>query len=179
MSLYTKKGDNGRTSLATGERINKDDRKAQLIGAIDELNVVIGITRAHLVDIPHSYEINQLLFNIQQILFTLGSNIAGANLPFPESLVENLEKMIDYYEQKLPPLHNFIIPGGSKAAAFCHLARTQCRSAERHMVALHHVNKLNPTQLKFINRLSDALFVLARKINLLEGYADQIWLHQG
>ena len=177
--IYTKAGDDGTTGLLANHRVLKDDVRIEAYGTVDELNAALGVVRAFRVD-AHA---DGLLARIQDDLFAVGSALADPNPdgPFHEVLtlahVERLERAIDAMELGLPPLTQFILPGGAPGGAQLHLARTICRRAERLCVHLarrpgEHVSAL---LLAYLNRLSDALFVLARAVNARAGVADVPW----
>ena len=187
MKIYTKTGDSGETGLFAGPRVSKDDLRIEAYGTVDELNAVLGLVRSAAAMSSSQYklptEIDSLLATIQHTLFDLGSQLAT---PDPKSRgtnfvtnrqIESLEQAIDRFESQLPPLQNFILPGGAPAAAWLHLARTVCRRAERHVVTLTHREQENvlPEALIYLNRLSDLLFVLARAANQAAGQADVPW----
>lgn len=176
--IYTKTGDSGTTSLANGKRVSKADLRVDMYGDSDELNSSLGMAINFLHD-EHSIEI---LKNIQVLLFELGSELAGF-LPDPsiasiilEEDISLLESEIDRMQESLTPLKTFILPGGTKAGSFLHLSRTICRRLERKMVGfIRSEEKIGENSLKFINRLSDYLFVLARYANHLEDKEDTKW----
>jgi cob(I)alamin adenosyltransferase len=179
VKIYTKTGDDGTTGLLSNRRVRKDDLRIDVYGTIDELNATLGIARTHKLD----DEIDAALARIQDELFAVGSALADPNPdgPFHAAIrqehVAGLEQGIDSFEAELPRLTRFILPGGAPAAAQIHLARTVCRRAERLLVKLagkqgEHVPE---TLLIYINRLSDALFVLARMANHRTGVADVPW----
>ena len=167
--IYTRTGDDGTTALSDGNRIRKDDIRIEAIGDIDELNSFIGLLLT--ADLPSP--ITTTLTRIQNDLFDL-----GGELSIPEHYIINkahtdrLEQAIDLLNNKLEPLKEFILPGGHTASAYCHLARSICRRAERHSVGLHN---LNPLSLQYLNRLSDYLFVAARSINQSHQVKDVMW----
>jgi cob(I)alamin adenosyltransferase len=179
--IYTKTGDAGDTALFGGRRVPKNDPRVCAYGAVDELNAVLGVARA--AGPPES--IAPVLANLQHYLFDLGSELATppeagtaaiAHASHVTSAwVETLEREIDRFEDALPPLRAFILPGGTAAAAALHLARTVARRAEREIVTLAAREPVNPELLKFINRLSDLLFVLARAANHAAGRPDTEW----
>lgn len=180
MKIYTKKGDKGETSLFGGEKVWKDNPRINAYGTVDELNSVIGIAVLEC----KSMELKDNLRSIQSELFTVGSDLAtplekSEKKSFISRVDENfslrLEKLIDKYEEELPELKNFILPGGSKGAAFLHLARTICRRAERQVVTLMKDVEINPQIEIYLNRLSDFLFVAARLENHICGIEDVIW----
>ena len=160
--IYTRTGDNGTTGLGDGTRINKDSLRVEAMGDVDELNAVIGI----LLTEPLSETISKTLTRVQHDLFDLGGEICipGHAMVKPER-VDALENVLDELNDKLEPLKEFILPGGTRAAAYCHLARTVCRRAERQLVRLDRNAAVTPASLKYLNRLSDLLFVMCRAIN--------------
>ena len=170
--IYTRTGDDGSTGLAANTRVQKDDARIEAMGDIDELNSVIGLLLTE--TLPE--DAKKLLIKIQHRLFDLGGELA-----MPEYQTINaaetamLEGAIDYWNESLPPLKEFILPGGSRGGAQCHLARTLCRRAERRLVHLHHTAPQRLESLRYINRLSDLLFVLARVINREAGMEVVYW----
>jgi len=167
MKIYTKKGDKGKTQLLGGSMVDKNHIKLECYGTIDELNAFIG----NIYDQEISTFHKDILFNIQNQLFNLGSIISfdgkkdSIKLPNVKSEnIEMMEKAIDKMEESLPTLKNFILPSGHPSASICHIARTVCRRAERNLVALGDSQEIDPLHMKFLNRLSDYLFVLARTI---------------
>jgi len=170
--IYTKTGDSGLTGLADGSRAEKDSLRISVIGDVDELNSLIGLLIAMHID----EEIKACLLDIQHILFDLGGELAiPESEMLTEARVQYLEDMIDQNNASLPPLKEFILPGGSVPAAVCHTARSVCRRAERQLVALSKEIPINKVSLKFINRLSDLLFVFARTLALSEGGKEIYW----
>ena len=179
MKIYTKTGDAGQTGLFGGPRVAKDDPRIEAYGAVDELNAAIGLARAE--SLPA--DIDALLARIQSELFDLGAELATpdpakhgmAVLGLPH--FEALEQAIDRHEAGLPPLKEFILPGGSRGAAALHLARTICRRAERRLVTLVDVSAepVSPNLVIYLNRLGDLLFVLTRATNAAAGVADVPW----
>ncbi len=179
MKIYTKTGDEGETGLFAGPRVSKDHPRIEAYGAVDELNSALGVARTEAMP----GEIDALLQQIQNDLFSVGAELAtpnprerGTDL-IGQAHVAALEAAIDRHEATLPPLKHFILPGGSKAAAALHLARSVCRRAERRVVTLSHVpaEDVSNDLVKYLNRLSDLLFVLARAVNAAAGHADVIW----
>lgn len=164
--IYTKTGDGGDTALFGGRRIPKSDLRIDAYGTIDELNSYIGLLR----DICENENYKSVLKEIQDRLFTIGANLATdptKNIDPPDieaSDIALLENQIDEMEKSLEPLKNFILPGGHLSVSFCHITRTVCRRAERLIVALHQLESVEPLVLKYINRLSDYLFVFGRKM---------------
>jgi cob(I)alamin adenosyltransferase len=177
--IYTRTGDDGTTALGFGGRVAKDALRVECYGTIDELNSCLGLARAAAV--PSS--LDPTLARIQNELFHLGSDLCvpegeKARHPVPrieERHVAALEQEIDRWNDRLPALENFVLPGGAPAAAALHLARTVCRRAERLLVALGRQEPVGAWVLPYVNRLSDALFVLARAANLEAGRADALW----
>jgi cob(I)alamin adenosyltransferase len=174
--IYTKGGDAGMTSLGSGERVPKHDPRVAAYGTIDEADAVIGIARLHV-----SAELDQMLSRIQNDLFDLGADLcrpddkAGKeSLRVIDSQVERLEHEIDAMNAKLSPLTSFVLPGGGPAAAHLHLARTIVRRAEREMTALAERETVNAAAIRYVNRLSDHLFVAARAANDW-GARDVLW----
>ena len=170
--IYTKTGDKGETGLSGGVRVRKDCPQIQVIGDIDELNCVIGMVLAN--EAPEG--LRKGLIKIQHQLFNLGAEINNAEYNFiNEDIVTDLEKQIDSFNVNLPPLKNFILPGGGHAAATCHLARAVCRRAERSVVALKDMEKLNPNIQIYLNRLSDYLFVVSRVLSKFADEEETLW----
>ena len=170
--IYTRTGDAGTTGLGDGERASKTAARVHAMGDVDELNSLIGV----LISDGLESELHDTLLAVQHDLFDLGGEISipGSTL-LPSSAIARLERAIDRCNEKLPPLKEFILPGGSRSAAHCHLARTVCRRAERAVVALADVETINDALLKYINRLSDLLFVLARTLARQDGGAEILW----
>ncbi len=170
--IYTKTGDDGTTGLADGSRTSKDGGRVNTFGDVDELNSLIGLLAAHQIDT----KMKNYLLDIQHVLFDLGGELAiPDSIMVNESRVEYLEHIIDEYNSSLPPLKEFILPGGSVSAATCHLARTVCRRAERQLVSLSREISINQVSLKYLNRLSDLLFVFARTLARSEGGKEIMW----
>jgi cob(I)alamin adenosyltransferase len=181
--IYTRTGDDGSTALGSGERRSKYDLRVAAYGTVDEVNAVIGIARLHAAGNP---EIDPMLARIQNDLFDVGADLClpdkgkgpgGARLDVTDSQVEWLERQIDRLNGELAPLRSFILPGGSAAAAYLHLARTVCRRAERLMVELKDKpgECVTAAAIKYMNRLSDFFFVAARFVND-KGSADVLWV---
>lgn len=178
MKIYTKGGDKGSTSLWGGKRVSKASLRIDAYGTIDELNVHIGLVRDVILDTDQKL----LLEQIQNQLFTIGSHLAAdpekkdLALPaFDEDQIFALERAIDKMEEELPTLTAFILPGGHEHVSFCHLARVVCRRAERLAIALDEENVINPEIISYLNRLSDYLFVLSRKIAQDLGVNELSW----
>lgn len=184
MKIYTKKGDQGETGLFGGARVAKDHLRIATYGTIDELNACLGASLS-LLGAPGDSSLDELqarLMRIQSELFQLGAELAT---PFgkkttivliEETDVERLEQEIDAMEAQLPPLKNFILPGGAPVSASLHLARTVSRRAERELITLHRAEPCRPVVLEYVNRLSDYLFVTARYANHLAGGVDTPWV---
>lgn len=173
--LYTRTGDNGSTGLADGTRIAKDDLHIECCGTLDELNSAIGMV---LSDLNLPEPIQSSLSRIQNELFDLGSELSlPGYIAIQQSHIDNLEHNIDEFNGQLQPLEEFLLPGGHPSAAHCHLARTICRRAERRMVSLAKRDQLTSLGMKYINRLSDLLFVIARLINHTYQINEPLWQH--
>lgn len=181
MKIYTKRGDRGETDLFGGERVTKDALRVESYGELDELNAALGVC----VALCNESDVRALLGEIQSTLFSLGSYLATpeaahrakAGIPEPsEAEVVLLEERIDGFERELEPLARFILPGGTRAAAGLQLARTVCRRAERRAVALHRQEPLADALLRYLNRLSDLLFVLGRVENRRAGVKEPEWI---
>ena len=178
MKIYTKTGDGGQTSLFGGKRVSKDDARIEAYGTVDELNALVGVAISETTD----KSAEKVLRNIQSDLFVLGSDLATpadeSKVKLPrttEEMVKDLENEIDTYESKIPELKIFILPGGTKASALLHLSRTVCRRAERRVINLSNVEQINLEVVKYLNRLSDLLFVLARFENNINDIPDDGW----
>jgi len=170
--IYTRTGDDGTTGLGDGSRINKDSLRVEAMGDVDELNSVIGIMLTE----PVPEHLIGLLTQIQHDLFNVGGEICiPGYVILQQTRIDDLEEAIDTLNDELAPLKEFILPGGSKAAAYCHLARTVCRRAERKLVELHRNETVTDISLQYLNRLSDLLFVMCRTINKEAGVLDVLW----
>ena len=170
--IYTRTGDDGSTGLAEGKRIDKDNIRVEAMGDIDELNSMLGVLIAGRLD----EDITGYLLNIQHRLFDIGAELAMPGCSIIQSeYVSRLEELIDNFNEDLKPLDEFILPGGTMTGAICHLARSVCRRAERHMVKLGRTEYLNPETLVYINRLSDLLFVYARVLTLQNNGKEIYW----
>ncbi len=171
MKIYTRTGDSGQTSLVGGKRVSKTHPRLEAYGTVDELSSHLGLLSSQLTDHHH----RQTILTIQQTLFSLSAILATEpeSKWQPESLspshTEKLEAEIDHLQQQLPALHSFIIPGGSQAACQAHVCRTVCRRAERCILALTEEIEVSADVLRYVNRLSDYLFVLARHLNVSKG----------
>ncbi len=177
--IYTKSGDKGDTGLGDGSRVPKDHPRVAAYGSVDELNAVLGLLLSQHPQAPEA----ELLRDIQNDLFDVGADLClpqsseekpGAHLRVRAEQAERLEQAIDRLNADLAPLTSFILPGGQGAAAWCHLARTVCRRAEREVVTLSHGETINPQVIVYLNRLSDLLFVLGRVYNN-NGREDILW----
>ncbi len=174
--IYTKKGDDGTTSLDARNRVSKDSTRVEVVGTIDELNSMIGLILAF--DVTNS-QIKISLQQIQQDLFNLGGELCPPHHPvISAEKISQLELWIDEWNATLPPLKEFILPGGNPKSATCHLARTICRRAERILVTLHSEETLNPEILRYVNRLSDVLFVAARMLAKESKSEEILWDHK-
>ena len=185
MKIYTKTGDTGETSLFTGERVLKSHSRIEAYGMVDELNSWLGLL---LISIPDK-EIQAILKTIQNNLFVVGADLATPELELsgvpPKNIrriskdnTHQLELWIDQYEKELPPLKHFILPGGSENAARMHIGRCICRRTERSVVFLGSQETINREVIKYLNRLSDLLFILARIINHRNGTQESEWIPQ-
>jgi cob(I)alamin adenosyltransferase len=180
--IYTKTGDQGQTGLGDGSRVAKDDARVAAYGTVDELNAVLGLLLS--ASPPEHPELKDLLRSLQNDLFDVGADLClppaaeekpGQVLRVRPEQAQRLETAIDRYNADLAPLRTFVLPGGTSAAAWCHLARTVCRRAERDVVTLMRSAAVNPQVLIYLNRLSDLLFVLARVCND-NGRQDVLWV---
>lgn len=176
MKIYTKTGDDGTTGLQGGKRVSKSNLRIIAYGAVDEINATIGIILSDKID----NDITVILTKIQNSLFVVGSDLSNPDRSSKKNrvtteMVENLEKNIDVLEKELPPITNFILPGGHRLASLLHLARTITRRAETNVISLDEKEKVNDECKKYLNRLSDLLFVIARTINKRDGINDVIW----
>lgn len=178
--IYTKGGDRGDTGLGDGTRVPKDHPRVAAYGGVDELNAALGMLRASQPDFPEI----ELLRLIQNDLFDVGADLcvpqaadeaAGQRLRVRPEQAARLEAAIDRINERLTPLTSFVLPGGTPAAAWCHLARTVCRRVERDVVTLARTETVNAEVIVYLNRLSDLLFVLARALND-DGKADVLWV---
>ncbi len=185
--IYTRAGDKGKTGLLSGERIAKDDPRVEAYGTVDELIASLGVAKTH-----SSERIAVYIHSIQQILFLiaaeLATNVEGMEGTDDSAMqikrvtaedVVELERIADELVEELPLLTNFVIPGGTKGAAFLHVSRTVCRRAERRIITLSATHSMNPEVIRFVNRLSDLLFVFARYENLEFGDGDNVISRDG
>ena len=188
MKIYTKGGDGGETSLFDGERVSKSHRRVSAYGDVDELNACIGVARAEMAGDARLADIDAALSGVQRDLFALGAvladprrdvdqpaALASVQVPFDEGRAAELEIAIDRWEVELPALTNFILPGGARAAAALHVARTVSRRAERQVVDLVASGAGHPCAIVYLNRISDFLFVASRVANHRLGVAEITW----
>ena len=173
--IYTKTGDDGTTGLGDGTRVAKDSARVAAYGTVDELNSAIGIVLAQEIPAP----IREALTQIQHDLFDLGGELCIPGMTMVHDAdIEQLEQTLDGFNADLPPLKDFILPGGGMAAACCHLARTVCRRAEREVVTLSRSETVRPEAVRYLNRLSDLLFVLSRVLARASGHGEVLWQHE-
>jgi cob(I)alamin adenosyltransferase len=181
MKIYTRTGDDGQTGLYGGGRLPKSDVRIVAYGSIDELNAQLGVCRA----VGLASEVDQLVARLQNEMFSLGAELSSPSGRAPAELclgdedVARLEGEIDCFDAQLPPLKTFILPGGTAASAALHVARAVCRRAEREVVALAQTAAVRPTVLRYLNRVSDLLFVLARYANYAANSSDVLWQKKG
>ena len=188
--IYTKTGDDGTTGLGDGTRVAKDSARVAAYGTVDEANSAIGLLLASALPdddtpqngTPHDgthNTIRALLTQVQHQMFDLGGELCiPGHAAIFDADIEGLERALDQYNEALPPLKDFILPGGGDAAARCHLARTIVRRAERETVTLARHDAVRPEAIRYLNRLSDLLFVLARVLARASGHGEVLWNHQ-
>jgi cob(I)alamin adenosyltransferase len=178
--LYTRTGDQGETALFGGDRVPKDHPRVEAYGSVDELNSALGVA----VSLIRQRRVAAAIQSIQNEMLNIGSELAGESGPRaekgrmfidPEGKIAGLERLIDEYDAKLPPLRTFILPSGSQAGALLHLARSVCRRAERAVVSLSRQEDVNPHLIVYLNRLSDLLFILARYVNRAARKPEKPW----
>jgi|TARA_B110000261_G_scaffold164582_1_gene215054 cob(I)alamin adenosyltransferase len=170
--IYTRTGDKGKTGLADGSRVDKFNSRIESLGNIDELNSIIGIVLTE--KIPN--DMKAILERVQHDLFDIGGELSIPNhMVIDEKKIDFLENSLDKMNNELQPLKEFILPGGSRISSYCHLARTVCRRVERNLFKLAQSDKVNEASLKYVNRLSDMLFVLARFLNKINRHNDILW----
>lgn len=174
--VYTRTGDKGQTSLFGGKRVPKYSQQVVAYGSVDELNSTLGVVISHLPKKIRT-ELAGFLILLQSDLLTIGARLAGNNQPLDKiaKRTGEMEQAIDQMDAQLPALKNFILPSGNKAASFAHLARTVCRRAEREVTKLSQESSVDPAILKYLNRLSDLLFVSARFLNWKGGVTEVRW----
>lgn len=187
MKIYTKTGDNGETTLYTGQRVSKTDAFIEALGTVDECNSAIGSAIALMQKDGAFMQVHHQLETIQHALFDVGAALATPRTRavnsklnttrFDETATESLEKWIDSMEEKLPPLKTFILPGGNPGGAMLHLARSICRRAERRVLPLYEKADVSDNVMVYLNRLSDYLFVTSRYINFLSKTPETFWEH--
>ena len=172
--IYTRTGDQGTTGLGDGSRVDKDHLRVEAYGTVDELNSAVGMVLA--AELPAA--VRKCLDRLQHELFDLGGELCMPGFTLiPDVYVEQLERDLDGFNEDLPPLKDFILPGGSEAAARCHMARTIARRAERRVISLSAAEDVNEAAIRYLNRLSDLLFVIARVLARHEGGKEVIWIH--
>lgn len=170
--IYTRTGDDGSTGLGDGSRVGKDSLRVSAYGTVDEANSAIGLLLA--ADLPD--DVRDLLTSIQHQLFDLGGELCiPGHAAIEDTDVIRLEQQLDRFNDALPPLENFILPGGGETAARCHVARTVVRRAERDTIALSRAETVRPQAVRYLNRLSDLLFVLARVLARASGHGEVLW----
>ena len=173
--IYTRTGDDGSTGLGDGSRVAKESARVTAYGTVDEANSAIGLLLA--AEVPD--DIRELLTTVQHQLFDLGGELCiPGHAAIDDADIERLEQRLDHHNEALPPLADFILPGGGEAAARCHIARTVVRRAERETVALSRSEDIRPQAIRYLNRLSDLLFVLARVLARASGHGEVIWHHE-
>ena len=173
--IYTRTGDDGTTGLGDGSRIAKDSARVAAYGTVDEANSCIGLVLA--AEIPD--DVRTLLIAVQHQLFDLGGELCiPGHAAIFDADIEHLEQQLDAFNEPLPPLKDFILPGGGEAAARCHIARTVVRRAERDTIALARQDNVRPEAVRYLNRLSDLLFVLARVLARASGHGEVLWNHE-
>ena len=173
--IYTRTGDDGSTGLGDGSRPGKDSLRVEAYGTVDEANSTIGVVLA--AGVPES--VHALLTSVQHQLFDLGGELCiPGHAAIDDDDVTRLEQQLDQYNADLPPLKEFILPGGGEAAARCHVARTVVRRAERCAVALARAEEVRPQPVRYLNRLSDLLFVLCRVLSREDGQGEVVWQHE-
>jgi cob(I)alamin adenosyltransferase len=170
--IVTRTGDKGTTGLGDRSRVAKDHPRVEAIGDVDELNSVLGLVLCG--ELPD--DVRNSLIEVQQTLFDIGGELSTpGEQRFTAAPVKDLEQRVDAYNANLPPLREFVLPGGNEAASRCHLARAVCRRAERRIVTLSHAQTVNPRILEYMNRLSDLLFVIARVLARSNGGQEVYW----
>lgn len=178
MKIYTKTGDRGETSLFGGQRVSKDHLRIASYGTVDELNSILGLAASFLQE----GDLKSLIYQLQNELFNVGADLAtpyektsGEIIRIKQADIQRVEELIDKWDDKVSPLKNFVLPGGSTASSYLHFARTVCRRAEREVVKLAREVVIGNEVVIYLNRLSDLLFVLARYANVESGTKDVDW----
>jgi len=172
--IYTRTGDRGTTGLGDGSRVDKDSLRVEAYGTVDEVNSAIGLVLSSELPEP----VRACLTRIQHELFDLGGELCmPGHTMIPDAFVVALEQDLDGFNEDLPALKDFILPGGSESAARCHVARCVARRAERRVISLAHNETLNEASIRYLNRLSDLLFVIARVLARHDGGSEVIWVH--
>lgn len=173
--IYTRTGDDGSTGLGDGTRVGKDSARVEAYGTVDEANACIGLLLA--TDMPET--VRDLLIRIQHQLFDLGGELCiPGHAAIFDADIDALEAQLDQFNEGLPALKEFILPGGGEAAARCHIARTVVRRAERRTVELARLESVRPQPVHYLNRLSDLLFVLCRVLARASGHGEVLWKHE-
>jgi cob(I)alamin adenosyltransferase len=172
--IYTRTGDKGTTGLGDGARVDKDSLRVEAYGTVDELNSTVGWALA--TDLPDG--VRTCLTHVQHELFDLGGELCMPGFTLiPDAYITRLENALDGFNEDLPALKDFILPGGSEAASRCHMARTVARRAERRVISLARVETVNEATIRYLNRLSDLLFVIARLLARRDGGSEVLWVH--
>jgi cob(I)alamin adenosyltransferase len=170
--IVTRTGDDGSTGLGDGSRVRKDSARVEVMGNLDELNSAIGVVRAEILPT----RVEKALATVQNDLFDLGGEICiPGRAALWEAHLHEIDALLEALREPLPALRDFVLPGGTRAAAACHLARAVCRRAERSLVALGRVESVSDLSIQYLNRLSDMLFLAARTINAAAGAAEPMW----
>ncbi|WP_109123842.1 cob(I)yrinic acid a,c-diamide adenosyltransferase [Dyella sp. C11] len=174
--IYTRTGDDGSTGLGDGSRVAKDSLRVGAYGTVDELNSTIGMV---LASNGVADDVREALTQVQHDLFDLGGELCIPGMAMVHDAdIERLEQVLDAFNDPLPPLKDFILPGGGMAASCCHLARTVCRRAEREVIALGREEEVRPQAQRYLNRLSDLLFVVSRVLARASGHGEVLWNHE-
>ncbi|ULU26962.1 cob(I)yrinic acid a,c-diamide adenosyltransferase [Dyella terrae] len=174
--IYTRTGDDGSTGLGDGSRVAKDSLRVSAYGTVDELNSTLGMV---LASDGVTDDVREALTQVQHDLFDLGGELCIPGMAMVHDAdIERLEQVLDAFNDPLPPLKDFILPGGGMAASCCHLARTVCRRAEREVIGLGRVEEVRPQAQRYLNRLSDLLFVVSRVLARTSGHGEVLWNHE-
>jgi len=176
MKIYTRRGDQGQTDLFSGERVSKTDALVEAYGTVDELNALLGVIRSALTDEENEIESDVLRIQneLQAICAVLANtDTARQKIDLTEARIDLLEERCDFYQEKIPEIRYFVLPGGTKVASQLHHARTVCRRAERRVLAAEQNYRIDPLVIKYLNRLSDLLFLMARYYNYTNGEEEQ------